>query len=621
MTNLIKTLNVCLDILRNEETIIGEKALRNLNYLLILKLLEPQLNNIKIDDYDYDFENIKFYLKFIKFSNLATDKTINSYTDIISELWINILSEHPYTSKIFNKNEQFDIKKHITFKKILLKLHNLNLNDIEYDILGDSYEELVKNIMTGKVLGQFFTQPIIKNIVIKLLTPKLHKNGTIDSFCDPAMGTGGFLISYLRDIHKQSTKKNIKIDWENIDLNLYGQEISFETYQLAISNMLISTGHIFNNLIKGDSIKELSFKEGSIKYIATNPPFGIKGINYKDLNNNLKIKYIPLETNNAVSLFLQIIVYMLKINGKCAIVLPNGSDWYSDKPKFIKIREYLLKTCDLQEIIYLPENLFTNTSIKTCIFYFIKKVSVDSVINNNKIITDIHQTQNIKFYNYNIETETKDFLIDININQIIKNKYNLNYSNYNNIEVVENFYKYLKDICIFLPKSKRPASYGKTNGIYPFYKSSMKLDSYVDECDYKTESIIIGDGGTANINYNTKFSTSNHCYILQLKNNINDIKLKYIYYYLFHNLNILEKGFLGSGLKNISKEYINNIQIPIISLDQQENLIEYYDKLYELDIFVKNKLISLISNKINVDCIKTKIQEINKIKDEINKIL
>ena len=72
---------------------------------------------------------------------------------------------------------------------------------------------------------------------------------------------------------------------------------------------------------------------------------------------------------------------MLKINGKCAVVLPDGQDLFSKTNKtLITIREFLLKTCDLKEIIYLPSGIFTNTSIKTCIFYFIKKKEGNDIL-------------------------------------------------------------------------------------------------------------------------------------------------------------------------------------------------------------------------------------------------
>ena len=183
---------------------------------------------------------------------------------------------------------------------------------------------------------------------------------------------------------------------------------------------------------------------------------------------------------------------MLNIEGKCAVVLPDGQDLFSKSNKsLIYIREYLMKTCDLKKIIYLPSGIFTYTNIKTCIFYFIKKTEGDYIleINKNKYkFSDIHQTKLVKFYDYNSNENIKTLLIEVPIEQIANNSYSLNYIEY--IKEDEKYYKddviekTLKEICIFLPKSKRPASYGNKEGKYQFFKSSMKVDSYVDEADY-----------------------------------------------------------------------------------------------------------------------------------------
>ena len=134
--------------------------------------------------------------------------------------------------------------------------------------------------------------------------------------------------------------------------------------------------------------------------------------------------------------------------------------------------------------------------------------------------------------------------------------------------------KTLGEVCKFLPKSKRNAKYGEKQGGYPFFKSSIKVDSFVDEPDYEEESLIIGDGGEPNINYGIKFSTSDHCYILQNKNKLL-LNLKYSYYYLYHNLDMMKQLYTGVAIKNISKTNIEGIKIPIPSLDKQKEIVEY----------------------------------------------
>ncbi len=614
--SLINTFNKCLNSLRDNEALTGDKALRELSYLLILKLIEPQLTDLNLIDFNYDFDDLSNdestkLLNIIKFSQLIKEPEEN-LKSCLNNLWQFILAVHPKTKIIFASNKVFEIRKNYTFKLLIEALNKINLNELDYDILGNIYEKVISNSMAGNGLGQYFTQNEIKKVMINLINPKLHSDGTIESVCDPTMGTAGFLISYINDLKIKSKEQNISLDWEKIKTSIYGQEIERDTYQLAISNMLISTGHIFDHLKCGDSIRDPIIQK--FDNILANPPFGIDGINYAQILLNLQTgiskefmsnKYIPIKSNSAVSLFIEIIIYMLKLNGKCAVVIPSGKEVFSKNNKsLIAIREYLLRTCDLQEIIYLPSGIFTYTNINTCIFYFVKKVEIEDTLQlnikysktTNKELSRTYnysqdfQTKSVKFYEYSYEKQSKDaialkdkiLLIDVSIEQLIKNKFSLNSSEYiesikksnygNNIEV-----KTLGELCKFLSKSKRKASYGDLIGEYKFYTSSLICNKYVDEPDYNEESLIIGDGGCANINYDILFSASDHCYILRSNSNL--IKLKYIYYYLLTNIDILENGFRGAGLKNIAKKYILDIKIPIISLEKQKYIIEYFEKI------------------------------------------
>ena len=373
-TTLISVFKNCLNILRDNEGLTGEKALRTLSYLLILKLLEPHFGGeINIDDYEYDFasyfeenvieQNKQRLLSIVRFTNLSNENEDN-LPNLMKYAWDIILSTNPTTKNIFLKGKGFDIQHKSTYKKLIDKLNLIDLSNNEYDVLGNAYEEVIQDIMTGKVLGQFFTQPLVKKMMVKLINPQIHPDGKIDTCIDPTMGTGGFLITYLQYILQQANAKNIKPDWDFIKTKgLYGKELEPDTYQLAVSNMLISSGRMFENLDRGDSIRAPITRKSD--NILANPPFGIKGLKYDDFQSPLKNEYIPIKSNNAVSLFIQAIIYMLKINGKCAVVLPDGQDLFSKtNTTLIAIREYLMKTCDLKEIIYLPVS-YTHLTLPT----------------------------------------------------------------------------------------------------------------------------------------------------------------------------------------------------------------------------------------------------------------
>ena len=626
-TTLISVFKNCLNILRDNEGLTGEKALRTLSYLLILKLLEPHFGGeIDIDNYDYDFSHIEDdmvekhknkLLEIIRFSNLANENEDNIPVNM-KYLWDDILSNHPTTKNIFLKGKGFDIQYKSTYKKLIDKLNSLDLSQTEFDVLGNAYEEVIQDIMTGKVLGQFFTQPLVKKMMVKLINPQIYPDGKIDTCGDPTMGTGGFLITYLQYILQQANAKNIKPDWDFIKTEgLYGKELEPDTYQLAVSNMLISSGHMFEGLDRGDSIRVPITRK--FDNILANPPFGIKGLKYDDFQSSLKPEYVPIKTDNAVSLFIQAIIYMLKINGKCAVVLPDGQDLFSKtNTTLVAIREYLMKTCDLKEIIYLPSGIFTYTSIKTCVFYFVKKREGTDVLETKIKVSKTqketgidykfsktHQTTKVKFYDYNPYEDVKNLLVEVPIEKIVSNSYSLNYAEYMKDETEEEQYeegvvvKTLGEVCKFLPKSKRQASYGEKQGKYPFYTSSQNCSKYCCEYDYEDECLIIGTGGNANIKYSNKFSCSTDNFVIK----INPGQLvKYVYYYISINIKVLQKGFVGVGLQHISKEYISNIKIPIPSLDKQQEIVKYLDFIYEKTNKTSNEKIAELK-QLNEFCL------------------
>ena len=130
----------------------------------------------------------------------------------------------------------------------------------------------------------------------------------------------------------------------------------------------------------------------------------------------------------------------------------------------------------------------------------------------------------------------------------------------------------LDEVLKDLGKGKRPASFENKNGEFNFYKSSFEVYK-CSHYDFDTEAIIIGDGGAANINYdNGKFSASDHSYVFS---NLEDSKtlLKFIYYVLYTNIQILQNGFKGIGIQNISKTYIKNIKIPLPPLEIQQQIV------------------------------------------------
>ena len=645
-TNLSTIFNYCLDVLRNNEHLTGDKALRTLAHLLDLRLLEPQFGNqIDIDTYEYDFSSYEDeiiekhkakLLSMVRFSNLAKEKEEN-IPKIMKCLWDEILSVHPITKNIFLKGKGFDIQHQSTYKKLIDKLYTFDFEAVDEDILGEAYEEVIKDVMTGKVLGQFFTPPKVKQMMIKLIDPQLKADGTIEKIFDPAMGTGGFLISSLRHLLQQSKTKGIKMNWDFIsNEGLGGREAEPDTYQLAISNMLISSGHMFNVLEKGDSIRNPITNKYDI--ILANPPFGIDGLTYNEILHPLRNEYMPIKSNSAVPLFLQAIIYMLKVNGRCAVVLPNGKELFSKGNELVAVREYLMKTCDLKEIYYLPP-VFTHTTISTCVFNFTKKREGNDVLETKIKVsktqketgreynfTKTHQTNKVKFYNYNPENELKHLLNEVSIKEISKNGYSLNYAEYLNDEKEEEFYedgimmKSLGDICN-IEQGNSLTKNDMINGDFNVIGGGKIIGTH-NKKNRDGNEITLTRVGDININFmETQYYLTDNGF--SIKSKTNSLLIKYLYYLLKNNNELIQKSYRGTAQKVISKTNLKLIKVPIPTIERQQEIVKNIEELNNENTKLQEKIKENINKtkQIMKGIVKTIINDTEPIDEVQNEIV
>jgi type I restriction enzyme, S subunit len=134
-----------------------------------------------------------------------------------------------------------------------------------------------------------------------------------------------------------------------------------------------------------------------------------------------------------------------------------------------------------------------------------------------------------------------------------------------------------KDLYFFHSKSTMQAGEGLKEGEFPFYTSSEKLTKWINNSQFNTNALVFGTGGKASVHFaNGRFSVSTDCLVASSKQEY--VNIKFVFYYLFGNIHILERGFKGAGLKHISKNYIENIDIPIFPLETQNKIVSILDK-------------------------------------------
>ena len=612
MNNLMQSIEAIRNILRIE----GITGMESINHC-VLFIITRSLTELKCNEYNipihYAFERFKFDELTNKDLLTNDQKLFDKFFLKDKECLIKQIKQKLGFSQI-----NFKIKSLQYFEKIYKILESLNINNLKenFDIIGIIYELHLRSGSSGsgmRDLGQYFTNRDVIKYMIKLCDPKLKSNGEIDKILDPSMGTGGFLtmsIKYLND-------NNTDINWDANKNNIYGFDIDDNLKNLALLNVLLETGKDFKNtIVQCDSLKNdyLVDKHNNIiidkvDIILANEPFGLKNIIHADCCN--RIKDLKIRGTKGEPLFLQLMMQSLNEGGRCAVIVPDGV-LFNNAKLHKDTRKYLCDKLNLKKVISLEDGLFLNTGVKSSILFFL----------NEGKTTEIEFCK-IQMLNDEISEE---LIINVNIEKIKQNDYSLFVNKYNivyeeNINGIE--YKRLGDICDFLQKSKKQASYGKELGKYKFFTSSSII-KYCDEADYNETCLIIGTGGNANIKISNNFSCSADNFIIKIKND--DILNYYLYYWFVNNMIKLEDCFHGSTIKHLSKEDLENIQIPIPHLHIQEQIISSLDIIYDTiennskQIFNYEKIKKNIiySNTINVD--KKNLEDIIIFEQKIKKL-
>jgi type I restriction enzyme M protein len=583
-----------------------------LGYLINKNLIDLDNFNYKELNNDYDIQIINTKKKeFIKYCNYKNILDENDILDKFKDAWKYILQENPLTKNIFNNYNDFIMKFDDGFKKIIKKVAEIDFDNLNEDLVGHIYEEALSySGPKAKGLGQFFTLAPIKKLMFNIIKPQLFKDGTCPSIFDPSMGTGGFLISYIKELKNQEKEKNVKINWDKIiSENLIGGcEIDDNIFSMANTNLFISSGKFFTQLRNEDSLLK-PYENKKFDIIISNPPFGLSE-DYKNLNNEI----LHFESNDGITLFIQYIIYLLKVKGRCAIVVPYGKQLNGTQKAQIKFRELLMKTCNLQEIYILSgdKKKFANTGVDTCILYFTKEKDYNDIyIETTKkdiIFKKEHTTKTIKYYNYNCNNEEKTLITEVPIEKLESNKYIINYNHYykesiqnikENIKIVK-----IKDLFEFENSNIQSSKVKEDNNGYIFINLS-KNNNFKKIKDYTNDDEGLFISNTKPLGliqyYNGKYSYSN--LLTKLIPKHKNINLKFYYYYF--NLisdkleNISQKG---SANKTLDIELFNEINIIYPTIEKQNEIV---NNIYK---FMKEKIIKYCNDNeilvnLNLDSI------------------
>lgn len=248
------------------------------------------------------------------------------------------------------------------------------------DTQGDLYEYLLSEITSAGKLGQFRTPRHIIQLICELVNPKLG-----DTICDPACGTGGFLLgAYQHILTAHTSKEHRQIDengltrgllgdkltnekqWTHLkEKTFYGYDMDESMVRIGLMNLLMH-GISSPNIEQKDTLSKKYNEDSHYDVIMANPPF--KGsIDKGDINEGLS-----LNTTKTELLFVNKIINSLKIGGRAGMIVPDGV-LFGSSNVHKQAREMLLNDCELQGIISMPNGVFRPyAGVSTAILIFVK---------------------------------------------------------------------------------------------------------------------------------------------------------------------------------------------------------------------------------------------------------
>ena len=293
--------------------------------------------------------------------------------------FIKTLGEEDSDFQIQLRSANFEIQSPVLLEEAVSVIESMHISEQEKDIQGEIFEYLLAELETAGLNGQFRTPRHIIKMMVKLVDPDVGQK-----ICDPACGTGGFLVNaYLHIMKKYTKKEQIEYDEDGSPHHLVGdllddqqEEILYneQFYGYDFENVMIGiTG--LHMLLNGFSKPHIEFANTLSKsfehkpiydIILANPPFS-GHLEKSDINENFDVS-----TSKTELLFLQLFYNLLVVGGQACVIVPEGA-LFGSSNAHKKIRENLLENCRLDAVISMPSGVFRPyAGVATSALFFTK---------------------------------------------------------------------------------------------------------------------------------------------------------------------------------------------------------------------------------------------------------
>lgn len=378
--NFVKTIQ---NIMRGDSGINGDaQRIEQLTWILFLKIYDAKEDDWELFDDEYQ-SILPDKLRWRNWavddksgSALTGDELLKFVNDELFPTLKNLPVTHETPKKksvvreVFAEVNQY-MKNGTLLRQVVNAVDAVKLDTAkEKNFFGDIYETILKSLQSAGNAGEFYTPRAVTDFIIERLAPDFG-----ETVADFACGTGGFLTSTLNYLNR---KENLSAEQREFYSNkaIFGIEKKPLPYLLAITNLLL---HDLDtpNISHGNSLERRITEyadDEKFQVIAMNPPYG--GTELPIIRNNFPA---DLRGNETADLFIALILYRLKFNGRAAVIIPDGFLFGTDAPK-IELKKRLLHQMNLHTIIRLPQSVFSPyTSITTNILFFDRTRKTDKL--------------------------------------------------------------------------------------------------------------------------------------------------------------------------------------------------------------------------------------------------
>lgn len=372
MSNLTGFVKRLRDIMRNDAGINGDaQRIEQIAWMLFLKVYDAKEQDWEWDDEDYQ----SIIPEECRWQNWAHDDksgialTGDKLLDFVNNKLFPTLKNLPVdTSTPIKKaivqttfaDANNYMKDGVLLRQVINVIDELDFSDYEEShAFGEIYETILKELQSAGSAGEFYTPRAVTDFMAQVIKPQIG-----ETMADFACGTGGFIISWLKELQKQIKST---ADADKYSNSIYGIEKKQFPYMLCVTNLLLHGLDVpqvyHSNTLLHDV---LDYTESDkVDVILMNPPYG--GNEKADVKNHFPDDLASSET---ADLFMSVIMYRLKQNGRAAVILPDGFLFGTDNAK-VNIKKKLLREFNLHTIIRLPGSVFSPyTSITTNILFF-----------------------------------------------------------------------------------------------------------------------------------------------------------------------------------------------------------------------------------------------------------